>query len=101
VPSVVRPAHFEVANAVGAAIAQVGAVAELICSLESTSRDEVLRDVTQRARHEAVSRGAHLESLRVVDVEETAVAYVPGQQARIKVRVVGDLTTEGLHALRH
>jgi hypothetical protein len=32
--------------------------------------------------------------VRVVDIEEVALAYVPGNATRIKVKVVGDLELE-------
>jgi hypothetical protein len=38
-----------------------------------------------------VAAGAIPDSVHVVDVEELAIAYVPGNAVRIKVRAVGDL----------
>jgi hypothetical protein len=38
-----------------------------------------------------VTAGAVPESVRIVDQEELALAYVPGNAVRIKVKAVGDL----------
>ena len=88
---VLRPEHFGVANAIGAAIAQVGGEVERVFSLEQLSRDEALEQAKAEASEKAVSAGAVPASVRVVDVEEVALAYLPGNATRIKVKAVGDL----------
>lgn len=102
--SVVRPDHFGVANAIGAAIAQVGAVVERIVPPDPSSRSEavngIIRDVIDEAVASTVAAGAVPDSVHVVDIEETTIAYVPGNPIRIKVRTVGDLTLGDTHALR-
>lgn len=96
---VLRPPHYEVANAVGAAIAQVGGVCEQIHSLAVGTRDEAVAQVRAGAEAAAVAAGADPATVHVVDVEEVAMAYLPGAQTRIKVRAVGDLRMEREHAL--
>src|SRR5690606_19659536 len=88
-----RPPHCEVANAVGAAIAQVSGSCERIYPLARVAREHALAEVTAEARQLAVEAGAHPDTVEVVDVEEVAMAYLPDAQTRIKVRVVGDLRT--------
>jgi N-methylhydantoinase A/oxoprolinase/acetone carboxylase beta subunit len=96
---VIRPDHADVANAVGAAIAQVGATIEDIVSMERTDRAAAVDAVIERARHSAAACGACDESIRVIDIEEVHLAYLPGRQTRIKVRVVGDLELGARRAL--
>lgn len=102
--SVIRPDHFGVANAIGAAIAQVGSVVERIVRPESFSRSEAvngsIREAVDEATAATVAAGAKPDSIQVVDIEETTIAYVPGNPIRIKVRTVGDLTLGDTHALR-
>lgn len=90
-----RPAHFAVANAVGAAIAQVGGEVDQVFS---GAREAVL----DGARDEAVSRaeraGARTGSVRIVEVEEIPLAYLPGGATRVRVRAVGDLDLEKINA---
>ena len=88
---VVKPHHFAVANAVGAAIAQVSGETDRVYSLAAMSRAEAIRDAEDKARAIAVASGARAESIEVVDVEDVPLAYLPGNATRVHVKVVGDL----------
>lgn len=96
---VLRPPHFEVANAVGAAIAQVGGACERIVSLARTSRSDAIDEVTAEAVRRAVEAGADPATVQIVDVEEVAMAYLPDAQTRFKARAVGQLALEEDRAL--
>ncbi|MCY3691010.1 MAG: hydantoinase/oxoprolinase family protein, partial [Chloroflexi bacterium] len=67
---VLRPEHAHVANAIGAAIAQVSGQVERVYSLESGSRDEAIADCTREAIARATAAGADPSTVEVVDVEE-------------------------------
>ncbi len=86
-----KPPHFAVANAIGAAIAQVGGECDRIFSLEGATRDEVLDKAKEEARQRAIAAGASPGTLEIVDVEEVPLAYLPGNAIRIAVKAVGDL----------
>ena len=92
---IVRPAHFPVANAIGAAIAQVGGECDRIFSLAELSRDEALAQAKREATDRAVNAGADDDSIEIVDVEEVPLAYLPGNATRIMVKAVGDLMEAG------
>ena len=51
-----RPEHFAVANAIGAAIAQVGGEVDRIFAVDGTSRESVLDEAKQEAVDKAVER---------------------------------------------
>ena len=87
----VRPEHFAVANAIGAAIAQVGGEVERVFSLDQLTRDAALDQAKAEAVTKAVAAGARPESIRIVDVEDIPLPYIPGNATRIKVKAVGDL----------
>ncbi len=91
VGEVVRPPNHQVANAIGAALAQVGAEVDRVVDLEPAHRADRLaaleREVLARA-HEA---GADPEHTEVVEVDQTPLAYMPGHQVRVRMRAVGDL----------
>ncbi|HST25021.1 MAG TPA: hydantoinase/oxoprolinase family protein [Gaiellaceae bacterium] len=89
--NVVRPDHFAVANAVGAAIAQVGGEVDRVFSLASGSRAEAIEEATAEATRRAVEAGAEAGTVRIVDVEEVGLGYLPGNALRLKVKAVGDL----------
>jgi N-methylhydantoinase A/oxoprolinase/acetone carboxylase beta subunit len=93
--SVVRPEHYAVANAIGAAIAEVGGEVDRVFSVSPDRRDAVLDDARQEAVDRAVAAGARPGSVRVVDVEEVPLAYLPGNATRIRVKAVGELSLGG------
>ena len=88
---IIKPDHFPVANAIGAAIAQVGGECDRIFSLAELSRDEALDQAKGEASERAVNAGAGAESIEIVDVEEVPLAYLPGNATRIMVKAIGDL----------
>ncbi|PZN13230.1 MAG: hydantoinase subunit beta [Bacillota bacterium] len=86
-----RPPHYEVANAVGAAIAQVSGTVDRIFSLENRTREQVLEEAKEAACAEAVQAGADPDTVGVIEVEEVPLAYLPGNAVRIKVKAAGQL----------
>lgn len=87
----VKPNHFAVANAIGAAIAQVGGEVDRIFSLERLSREQALEQAKEEAVEKAVDAGASAETVHIVDVEEVPLAYLPSNATRIRVKAVGEL----------
>lgn len=88
---VVRPPHAEVANAVGAAIAQVGAQVEQIVAYDTTPRPQALESLRAEACGRVIAAGGDPHSVQVVEVEEVFLSYLPGRAAQVRVRAVGDL----------
>ena len=89
VARVVRVKHGDCANAVGAAIAQVSGEVDQV--FQGTSRVEAIAAARKLAESRAVLAGADAESLIMVEVEETPIAYLPGNAMRVRVKVVGDI----------
>lgn len=87
-----RPPSFDVANAVGAAIAQIGCEIDHVYHLADIDREAALVDASERCRAKALADGAVPGSIETLDVEETPLAYLPGQATRIRVKMVGDLS---------
>ncbi len=87
----VRPEHFAVANAIGAAIAQVGGEVDKVVALEGTTRAAALEEAKAEATDKAVAAGATRDTVRVVDVEDVPIAYLPGNATRIRAKAVGEL----------
>ena len=91
VSKVLAPPHHDVANAIGAAIAQVGGEVERVFSLEQYERSELLEITKQAALERAVQAGAFRSTVRFVNIEEIPVTYLPGNAVRVRVKAVGDL----------
>jgi N-methylhydantoinase A/oxoprolinase/acetone carboxylase beta subunit len=88
---VIKPNHFAVANAVGAAIAQVSGEVDRVYALAEIGRDQALTDAKERATEAAVAAGALRSSIEIVDVEDVPLAYLPGNATRVRVKAVGEL----------
>ena len=58
-------------------------------------RDRVLDDARQEAIDRAVAAGAKPGSVRVIDLEEVPLAYLPGNATRIRVKAIGELSLGG------
>jgi hypothetical protein len=87
ISEIVRVAHGDCANAVGAAIAQVSGEADQV--FRDLSRDEAIAAARGIAEERAVQAGAERGSLKTVDVEDMPIAYLPGNALRVRVRVAG------------
>ncbi|MBI4922413.1 MAG: hydantoinase/oxoprolinase family protein [Devosia nanyangense] len=92
---VIRPPHFDLANAVGAAIAQIsGEVSKIVPVSAGLTREEAIEQVTEEARAIAIGRGADPASLLVLSKSDVPLSYLPGNNLSISVTVVGDLKLE-------
>lgn len=89
ISSIIRVPHHAVANAVGAAMAQIsGEVDHVFREME---RDDLLAEAERMARQRAIAAGAAPDSIKVVDVDSIPMSYMPGRAVRARVRVVGDI----------
>jgi len=93
VTRVIRPANYEVANAIGVATAEIGADVDTIMTYSTTPRAEALRKVRQQAVERAVMSGANPRRTRIANVEEIPITYLPGNAVRVRVKACGMLAT--------
>jgi N-methylhydantoinase A/oxoprolinase/acetone carboxylase beta subunit len=91
VSEVVRPEYSSVANAVGAAIAQVSGECERVVAINEQNRERVLDDARNEARDNAISAGATADSVEILEVEQVPISYLPGNPTRLRVKAVGSL----------
>jgi N-methylhydantoinase A/oxoprolinase/acetone carboxylase beta subunit len=89
IAEIVRVPHHEVANAIGAAIAQTSGEVDRV--FQGLAREEAIAEARRLAEDRAVRAGADPRTLSVVEVEDLPIAYLPGHSIRVRVRVVGDL----------
>ncbi|HEV8033054.1 MAG TPA: hydantoinase/oxoprolinase family protein [Stellaceae bacterium] len=89
VSEVIRVAHGDCANAVGAAIAQISGETDQV--YREMTRDEAIAAAEAQAVERAVAAGADRASLQTVDVEDMPLAYLPGNALRVRVRVAGEM----------
>ncbi|CCB90472.1 putative Hydantoinase/oxoprolinase protein family [Waddlia chondrophila 2032/99] len=81
IASAFQPEHQAVANAYGAALAEVSATIDTVLSL--SDRGKQLEDLKDQALQLAVDEGASSSSVRIVDLQVIPYHYVPNQLARV------------------
>src|SRR5262249_48211891 len=86
---VIKPDHYPVANAIGAAIAQVGGETDRVFSLAALTRDQALDQAKQEAIDKVLAAGAEPGSVQMVEVEEVPLAYLPSSAIRMHVKAIG------------
>lgn len=87
------PEHSGVANAIGAAIAQVSGEVDQLYEYSDQGREACLASARALANQRAISAGADRASLALVEIEELPLGYLPGNRVRVRAKVVGDLAS--------
>ena len=85
------PEHAEVANAIGASIAQVGGETDKVYSYEQITREAAIESAKTDAINRAVDAGASEGSVEIIDFEEMPLAYMPGNAVRVRAKAAGEL----------
>ncbi len=88
---VIKPEHFEVANAIGAAISQVSGSIDGVYDVVTKGRETVIEELKAAAKKEAVKAGADESTVEIVELEEIPLAYLPSNAVRFRVKAVGEL----------
>jgi len=91
VSEVIKPPHFAVANAYGAAIAEASGEVDRVYRYDDSSREECLEDAKALAIKAANKAGADPEHTRITTVMEIPMTYVPGGGCRVQVKAAGPL----------
>jgi N-methylhydantoinase A/oxoprolinase/acetone carboxylase beta subunit len=91
VGQVLRPENYDIANAIGAAIASVSGQVDKVYRLGDRTRQQVADAAVAAAKDEAMSAGADPAHLEVVELEEVPMAYLTEPVVRIRAKVAGPL----------
>lgn len=92
---VLRFEHATVANAIGAAAAEAQGTVDRVWSFGESSREECLDQARAEAMEIAVRAGASRDMVRIVDLVEIPLAYMPNAATRVVVKAVGPVTSAG------
>lgn len=91
VSSVHRPDHFDVANAIGAAIASISAQVDQLLTIGAGGRAEATERAKDAAIGSAIALGADPDRTEIVALEELTMAYVKDDVLRVRVKAAGPL----------
>jgi len=94
VSEVLRPPHADVANAIGAAIAEVSGQVDRIFHPGPGGRDAVLEQARAEAREQAIRAGADPAAVEIVELDEIPLAYMTNYATRIRAKAAGPLAVD-------
>ena len=78
----IRPPHFQVANAYGAALSEISHTVDTIAYLQ-TNREKILQDLELQAIEGLVKKGAKQTAIRIIDKKLLPLYYMPNQMTRV------------------
>jgi N-methylhydantoinase A/oxoprolinase/acetone carboxylase beta subunit len=78
---VIIPENYQIANAYGAALAEISETFDSIVDL--TNRDEILNDIYSNQKNELLKVGVNENSIRVINKNIIPFHYMPGNLARV------------------
>jgi N-methylhydantoinase A/oxoprolinase/acetone carboxylase beta subunit len=81
------PPYAHIANAYGAALAEISATVDTVVSLEE--RQKVLESLQEQAIQKTIQSGADFKTVRIVDIDIIPYHYMPNRLARVIVRASG------------
>lgn len=85
------PDLASIANALGAALAQVSGSIDQVVSLQN--REKTLKELEEQAKKAAIQAGARLTELRIAEQQIIPYHYTTNDLARVKITVTGPLTS--------
>lgn len=91
VSRLIVPERSAEANAIGAAIAQVGGEADRIFLYSDVARETAMATAKAEATDKAIAAGGNPSTVKVIDVEEVPLGYGAGDAVRVRTKVVADL----------
>jgi N-methylhydantoinase A/oxoprolinase/acetone carboxylase beta subunit len=92
VSKIIRPDHFQYANAIGATIAQASGEVDGIYDLDKMTREQALVKAKEEAIADAINAGADSSTVEIVETEELPLSYLPGTAIRIRAKAIGKLS---------
>ncbi|MCX7121972.1 MAG: hydantoinase/oxoprolinase family protein [Gammaproteobacteria bacterium] len=87
----VRPKHYQVANAYGAALAEISATIDTIVNLDENSESTIL-GLEKEALREAITKGASSLDVRIIEKSLLPFYYMPKKMTRVIVTASGPLS---------
>ena len=86
--TMLRPAFYQVANAYGAALAEVCGTVDAIHEL-AKNRQDIIDELALRAIHQAIANGAEPGSVRIIEKRLLPFYYMSNQLTRIIITAAG------------
>lgn len=85
-----RPQHYQVANAYGAALAEISGTVDKIVYLHEQD-DIIMKNLEKEAINAAIQRGAHPDKVRIIEKSLFPFYYMPNKMTRVVISAAGTL----------
>ncbi len=89
-----RPEYASVANAIGAAIGQVGARIKRIVEYGDSDREQIISQISEQVTRDVIEAGGIPETVKIVEIEEMQMTYLQANAVSLKIRAIGDLAIQ-------
>ena len=91
VSEVVRPNHFEVANAIGVALGDISGQLDRIVQIAPNNRTQIMADLEQQAKSIAIEAGACPVGVAIIEKSEIPLSYLQGNMVHVKIKAAGQI----------
>ncbi|MCT4350827.1 hydantoinase/oxoprolinase family protein [Vibrio sp. NC2] len=91
VSQVVRPEHFEVANAIGVALGEISGQFDKIVPIDPASREETLKRLEEQSKQLAIEAGACRDNVAIIERSEIPLSYLQGNMVHVKIKAAGHI----------
>lgn len=91
VSQVVRPKHFEVANAIGVALGDISGQLDKIVQIKNHQREQTLTELSEQAKAIAVEAGACPDDVSIIEKSEIPLSYLQGDMVHVKIKTAGKI----------
>ena len=93
---VIVPERSGEANAIGAAMSQVGGVVDRVFHYREFPREQAVNLAKREATQKVIQAGGDERKVEIVEFEEIPLAYSSKNSVRVRVKAVSDLCTQDL-----
>jgi N-methylhydantoinase A/oxoprolinase/acetone carboxylase beta subunit len=91
VSDVIRPQHFEVANAIGVALGEISGQFDRIVPIEPSSREATMAQLEEESKQLAIEAGACSEHVSIIERSEIPLSYLQGNRVHVKIKAAGNI----------
>jgi DUF917 family protein len=88
--NVIVPSHANIANAIGAATAQIAGIHTEIYNLDTISRDSAYDGAVKSATKKALHNGACSKSINIKNISVTEISYINNNSIKVAAKVAGN-----------
>ena len=88
---ILTPTHFDVANALGASISQLGVEFDRIKVVEENqTRDDLINQIISDMKTTLIQQGAQPSTLQIIRKEDNAIPYAQTNSLRIMIKIIAE-----------